>query len=125
MQGDNINKDKILREFLSSGLVISLNGDLWQVEKRATTICPQVDAPLFFATYEEAVNAMNIMFEYYCSKLFEFKITVRYNRGLGVEYKNLPNIQAKSRNEAKKIAEVEAVNALGTADIKEIRVRQI
>lgn len=55
----------------------------------------------------------------------EFIAIVRYNRGLGIEYKNLPVIQATSIEEAKLQAAEDAERIVGGpgVDIREVRVR--
>ncbi len=55
----------------------------------------------------------------------EFYAIVRFNRGLGIEYKNLPVIQATTIEEAKMKATEIAEKIVGGpgVDIREVRVR--
>jgi hypothetical protein len=53
----------------------------------------------------------------------KFSVIVRYDRGLGIEYKNLPDIEARTLEEARLLAQTEAEKLV--QNIKEIRVRPL
>jgi hypothetical protein len=58
------------------------------------------------------------------AKKHEFTVIVRYNRGLGIEYRNLPNIEATTLEEAKaKAAEICNKTFSAKDVIHEIKVR--
>jgi len=74
-------------------------------------------------SFEEAIEvASNFLNK--PDKLF-WSAIVRFNRGLGIEYKNLPDIQANSHEEATQKAEIEAQKMLKEPKliILEIKVR--
>lgn len=55
---------------------------------------------------------------------FKFDVIVRYNRGLGPEFKNLDRVEAKTIQEAQKMAEANAEKVLKKKVI-EVKVRPV
>ncbi len=119
--------ENTLRDLITNGFIIrpSGTGQQWYVEKSAVMCCPNLADSVVCETYEEAISMAQKMLDSMSNKFFEFTAIIRYNRGLGVEYKNLPIIQAKSIDEARILAETEAINLLGEVDIGEIRIRPV
>jgi len=78
-------------------------------------------------TFEEAVEMVYEAIQRAKSQnaVGEFTAIVRYSRGLGIEYKNLPVIQANNIEEAQMKAAEAAEKILGGpgVDIREVRVR--
>ncbi len=109
-----------LIELTGLGFVVCPNGQgKWEVVRF-------FDGKIVFATadtYEEAVGQAHEKLRQ--PKLQEYTATVRYHRGLGVEYKTLPAIQALTLDEARRAASEQAEQLLGASgvEIREVRVR--
>lgn len=81
-------------------------------------------------TFEEAVEIVYKALQEAKARpqpeLVEFTAIVRYNRGLGIEYRNLSSIYAMTMDEARTMAWKEAEKVLGDEEkvtIHEVRVR--
>lgn len=118
----------ILRDLIANGFVIRPQGEQWLVEKLPLPDSSWRLEPVTCTNYEEAVCLASQMLQDKKNEtpLLEWTATVRYNRGLGVEYRNLQPIQASTAEEAKEKALCEAQKLLSgerVLDIREVRVR--
>ena len=125
-------QDNILRDLLANGFVIfpPLGTGKFILKKIAAPSNTTVMGEREFDSFDAAVaEAKAILDARNGPKLFEFTAVVRYNRGLGIEYKTLPNIQAISLDEAQRLAKNVAEQWLAQpkpkskAEIREIKVR--
>jgi hypothetical protein len=115
--------DGLNKELTASGFIVYPHGSRFSMMKVATPVDDRVMEPLNFDTYEEAANKAN---ELYVFREYSFMAIARYNRGLGIEYKNIPEFSAATKEEAEKIAWEKAEALLGPeADVREIRVRLV
>ena len=79
------------------------------LEKKETNINKKKKEKKEFATFDSAYNdALEFI-----KQVDEWKAIIRYNRGLGVEYKSIDIFYASSKEEAKEIALKEAEKLLG------------
>lgn len=112
--------ENLLRELYASGFHIVPEGEEWV----ASTIRTE---PVRSDTYEGAVKLAYAALQEAkgVTTIHEFTAIVRYNRGLGIEYKNLPTIQATNADEARAIAAISAEKIVGgpKVDIREVRVK--
>lgn len=112
--------ENLLRELYAYGFHIVPEGNEWV----ASTIRTE---PIRSDTYEGAVKLAYAALQESkgVTTIQEFTAIVRYNRGLGIEYKNLPTIQAINLDEAKAIATINADKIVGGpgVDIREVRVK--
>ena len=116
-------------ELARDGIVIYKEGDWWFAHKGDP--CANCN----FKTYEEAMaHAVTLLNK--PEPLQKYSVTVRYNRGLGVEYLSLPPIEAKGsyltskQEEADSLAQEVVASyfkkpGLEKAVVNEIRVRPI
>jgi len=112
----------ILRDLLLNGFMIYPNNGKFVVKKEAIPANPAVIKESEYDTYDLAVEAAVNMLQ--TPQMAEWGAIVRYNRGLGIEYKNLPDVRATSKEEATAMAEMLADTVLGgSAVISEVRVR--
>lgn len=72
-----------------------------------------------FETYEDTIKYVKTLFE-----VKKWKAIVRYNRGLGIEYKTLNIIDAENMQSAQLIARKEAENTIVDSNIIEIKVNK-
>jgi hypothetical protein len=68
-------------------------------------------------------NASDKVNESEKTAMLEWVATIRYDRGLGIEYRNLPDIQATNLEAAKEEACKVAAQILGDVDVKEMKLR--
>lgn len=102
-----------MNELLSNGIFVFPVSNQFCVKKE--------EIEQLFSSYEEALDYANSILK--PPVISNYLAIVRYNRGLGIEYKNLPIIQAFSLEEAQRIAANIAEKTLEGADIREIKVR--
>ena len=113
--------DVLSKELTACGFIVYPNGDNFVMTKVATPLDNRVSEPKEYNTYEDAVLASN---EFYVFREYNFTAIVRYNRGLGIEYKNISKFSAFSKEEAEKTAWKKAEIELGIGvDIREVRIR--
>lgn len=105
-----------IKDLVENGFLIYLEQNRFLVEKKPTKLNKKQASKSYFESLEEAIE-----FVKKCIEIKEWKAIVRYNRGLGVEYKTLKLIEAFSLEEAKNIAKLEAENLLSNSII-EIKV---
>jgi hypothetical protein len=105
-----------IKELVENGFLIYLDQNKFLVEKKATELNKKQVNNRYFESIEEAIE-----FVEKCIQTKEWKAIVRYNRGLGIEYKTLTVIEAFSLEEAKNMAKLKAENLLGDSII-EIKV---
>ena len=74
---------------------------------------------------EIAINRLKKYIKEPESKDFIFSVSVFYNIGLGNQIKELPQIKAKSLQEAQLIAEKSADKIIGEEKWKEVKIRPI
>jgi glyoxylase-like metal-dependent hydrolase (beta-lactamase superfamily II) len=85
----------MLHDLMLNGFVIYPKEDKFFLEKIAVPTFPAIITAQAFDTYEQALNyAADVLQEHKEKTLREYSTIVRYNRGLGIEYKNLPVIYA-------------------------------
>jgi len=107
-----------IKELVENGFLIYIEQNRFLVEKIPTNLNKKSINKTYFGSLDESID-----FVKKCMKNKEWKAIVRYNRGLGIEYKTLKLIEAESLEEAKKTASEEAENLLGDYII-EIRVAE-
>lgn len=112
----------MIQELMLNGFVVYAKEDKFFLEKIAVPIFNVTITPQIFDNYDQAIAAAYSLLEQQ-AKIREFTATVRYNRGLGIEYKELPIIYAENIIEANKKAQILAEQFLLNANIIEIRVR--
>jgi hypothetical protein len=112
----------ILRDLLLNGFMIYPNNGKFVVKKEAVPTNPITFKESEYDSYDLAVEAAANMLQ--TPQMAEWETIVRYNRGLGIEYRNLPDVRATSKDEAKSMAEGMAEKILGgSAVVSEVRVR--
>ena len=112
----------ILRDLLLNGFMIYPNNGKYIVKKEAVPTNPTILKESEYASYDLAVEAAAAMLN--TPIVVRWTAIVRYNRGLGIEYKNLPDVRATDKEGAIAMAEVLAVEILGgSAVISEVRVQ--
>lgn len=117
-KGDSMND--ILRELLLNGFMIYPNDGKFIVKKEPVPSNPTAIKETCHDSYELAIEAAESMLN--VPQLVDWLVIARYNRGLGIEYKNLPNVQAANKQQAKALAESLAEEILGNVVISEIKV---
>lgn len=93
----------IMRDLLTNGFIIYSNNGDFIVKKEPVPNNTLVIKEQKFNNYEAAIAAAVELLK--TPPLIEWEIIVRYNQGLGVEYKNLPTIFSKNQHQAKLMAE--------------------
>jgi hypothetical protein len=115
--------DDVLKDLLLNGFLIYPNGGKFTVRKESiptnNLLIPESNYDTYELALEAAINLLKT------PKMLEWTIVVRYNRGLGIEYKNLPNVLSSTYEEAQILAEKSANKLLNDPNItiSEIRVR--
>lgn len=110
-----------MRDLLTNGFMIYPNQGKFIVKKESVPHNTLVITEQEFSSYELAVEAAVEMLK--TPQLIEWEVIVRYNRGLGIEYKNLPTVVAADKNKAKIIAESNAADFFDpTVKIGEVKV---
>jgi hypothetical protein len=112
-----------LRDLLSNGFMIYPSKGMFVLKKEPVPETPYRIEERQFPTYAAAVEeAENILKS---PKLNEWTVLVRYNRGLGIEYKHLSTVFACKKEEAEALATlvVEKFAEEHRAMVAETRVR--
>lgn len=104
----------IQKEMAKSGIILYFENDKFILEKRLDP-----NKKKEFESYEEAIKFANNFFE---NK--KWTAIIRYNRGLGIEYKNINKISAATAEEAREIATKEAEKILCDSNIIEIKINK-
>jgi len=107
-------------ELTKNGFIIYPKDTSFAVQKVSTPNNPEKLDEKIFSSYQEAVDFAKCFLK---RELYTFTAIVRYNRKLGVEYKNLPLIEAKDIEAAKQKATLLSHELVGEQHIIEIRVR--
>lgn len=109
-----------LSELILNGFIIFSENSKFIVKKSAVPNNPAVFKEIIFDSYSDAIKAASEMLR--TPQTFRWNSIVRYNRGLGIEYRNIPEVWAFTIEEAKISAERKATKILGEeAIILEIR----
>jgi len=117
--------ENTLRELMNNGYLIWKDKGEYYLQKISTSANPKDFIPTAspphtnkkkFHTFEMALEEANRLMH-----LVRYSAVVCYNRGLGQEVKNLPNIEASSVEEAHKQAEKLAAETL--SNWIEIRIK--
>lgn len=95
-----------MRDLLTNGFMIYPNNGKFVVKKESVPNNTLVIKEQEFSSYDLAVEAAIEMLN--MPQLVEWNVIVRYNRGLGIEYKNLPTVTATDKDKAKMMAEIKA-----------------
>jgi len=113
----------ILRDLLLNGFMIYPNNGKFIVKKEAVPSNLIVLSETEYDSYELAVEAAGAMLN--TPQVVDWVVIARYNRGLGIEYKNLPDVRAANKEQAKALAEYMAGEILGGSAvvISEVKVR--
>lgn len=110
-----------MRDLLTNGFMIFPSQGKFLVKKESVPGNTLIIKEQEFDSYELAVEAAVEMLKK--PQLIEWNVIVRYNRGLGIEYKNLPAVVASDKNKAKILAELNAAEVFDPAvNIGEIKV---
>lgn len=107
-----------LEEIVNNGIVFYMgeNGKYF-VEKKSSI---NNNLKINLVEFEDFKTARNYI-DSILNKTNEWQAIVRFNRGLGIEYKNIQNIIAESKEQAKEMARLQAEKTIGDSII-EIRV---
>ena len=102
------------KEAASLGILISSNRKgTFTFEKRETFLDKRVKTQEEYNSFDEALKASEQFLN-----MQEWQAIIRYNKGLGIEYKTLPFILADTRVDAKIKANEEAEKLLGDSIIE-------
>jgi type III secretory pathway component EscU len=112
--------DLRMDELTKNGFIIYPKDTSFAVQKVSTPNNPKKIEEKVFSTHQEAVDFAKSFLK---RDLYTFTAIVRYNRKLGVEYKNLPLIEAKDIETARAKANLLAQDIIGEQYIIEVRVR--
>lgn len=107
-------------ELTKNGFIIYPKDTSFAVQKVSTPNNPERLDEKVFSSYQEAVDFAKSFVK---RELYTFTAIVRFNRKLGIEYKNLPLIEAKDIESAKQKANLLAQELVGEQYIIEVRVR--
>lgn len=111
-----------MEELIANGFLIYLNNGKFVVKKDAVTGNPLIYDESYHEDFASALKFANDLLN--LPKNLKWNAIIRYNRGLGVEYRNISEILASDYKSACENAEKEAVNLLGKeAKILEIKVK--
>ncbi len=106
----------------AAGFVIYPQGNRFTMMKVATPVDNRTLEPTHFDTYAQAEDRV---WELFLTKELRFTAIARYNRGLGIEYRNIAEFSANDPEEAQQAAEDKAYELLGEdVDIREVRIRE-
>lgn len=112
----------LFKEIITCGFVIYNQEDKFILKKNSSKISNLVLEEKEYSTFEEAIQVAKDLLFGLTPK--EWIIIVRYNRGLGIEYKNIPTILATTREEADSLAKKQIKNFFdSTVKILEIKVK--
>lgn len=109
-----------IKELTLNGFVIYPSDNKFVLQKISTPNNSLILEPKEFESYEKALEFTKTLNK---KEFSNFSAIARYNRGLGVEYKNLPLIEAKNIDEAREKAQALASQIINESHIIEIRVR--
>lgn len=112
-----------LRELILNGCLIYPKGNKFAFRKESVPNNNSIIEENVYDNYDLAIQAaMDFLQEL---EIIEWTVILRYNRGLGIEYKNFPNFKAKTREEAEVLAQNMVSKILVNSKIKvqEIRLR--
>ena len=113
----------MLRDLILNGFMIFPSNGKFIVKKQAVPDSNFSIAEQECASYAEAVEYAAAVFNK--PRISVWQVTVRYNRGLGIEYKNLQDVCAVNHEEAMDIAKTQAELMLkgNKTVISEIKLR--
>lgn len=109
-----------MEELIKKGFVIYPKGTEFALQKVSTPFSPEKLEEKTFSSHQDAVDFAESFGQ---NKLRTFSGIVRYNRKLGIEYKNLPIIEANNMEEAHEKALLLAQKIVGEQYIIEVKVR--
>ena len=113
----------ILHDLLSNGFMIYPSNGKFILKKEICSSSPYQISEIEFGSYKEAMLEAERIFK--TPQMIEWTVLVRYNRGLGIEYKNLETVFAVSFQAAEvasqKLIEVFAKD--NDAKVAEVRIR--
>lgn len=110
-----------MRELLTRGFMIIPNQGKFLVKKESVSGDTLIIKEQEFDNYDLALEAAVEMLEK--PRVVEWEVIVRYNRGLGIEYKNLQSVRASDKDKAKIMAEINANEVFGPeVQIREVKV---
>lgn len=112
--------DNTLKELTLNGFVIYPSDNKFILQKISMPNNAIVLPAKEFESYEQAVEFVKTLIK---KEFSNFSAIARYNRGLGIEFKNLPLIEARNIDEAREKAQVLGSQIVGESHIIEIRVR--
>ena len=95
-----------LRDLLLNGFMIYPSNGKFIVKKECVPSSQFQIEPQECNTYGEAIEAALQILR--TPKLLSWTVIARYNRGLGIEYKNLDDVFAPTKEEAQNLAENQA-----------------
>lgn len=113
----------LIRDLMINGFVVYPKDDKFILEKISVPSFMKFITPQPFDTFEQALEFASEILQKHLSGVKQFNVIVRYDRGLGIEFKNLPNIDAKTIEEAQIVAQKHAEETLKGYIIHEIRIR--
>ena len=113
----------ILRDLLLNGFIIYPNNGKFFVRKEAVPANLNVFKATEYDSYELAIEAANAMLN--TPQMVDWLVIVRYDRGLGIEYKNMPDVQATNKEQAQAVAKYMSEQLLVEPSImiSEVKVR--
>jgi hypothetical protein len=113
----------VLRDLLLNGYMIYPIDGKFAVKKESVPANQNTISERLYENYEIALKAAEDMLN--APKKLKWAVIVRYNRGLGIEYKNLSDVCATTKEGAKTIATNLAQKTMlnDRIDILEVRVR--
>ena len=111
----------ILHELLSNGFMIYPSNGKFILKKEICSSSPYQISEREFNTYKEAMQEAELIFK--TPQTIEWTVLIRYNRGLGIEYKNLETVFAVSYEAAKDASQaiIEEFSADNKAKVAEVR----
>jgi hypothetical protein len=111
-----------LRDLMMNGFIIFPNNGKFILKKESVPNNEIVINEKEFDSYELAVeSAIEILKS---PQVLNWEAVVRFNQGLGIEYKNLSTIVAETYEDAQNLAEISAFQTFDkSVNIIEIRVR--
>ena len=103
-------------------MIYPINGR-FVLKKEICSSSPYQISEIQFKTYKEAVQEAERIFK--TPQMIEWTVLIRYNRGLGVEYKNLETVFAISYQDAECASQivVENFSKDNKAKVAEVRIR--
>lgn len=108
----------ILRDLLLNGFSIYQKNGKFMLKKESVPSNLTIIKETEFENYEFALEAAESFLRN--PQQFNWSVIVRYNRGLGIEYKNVSDIQAANKEQAEAVAKQMLTNS--KLEILEIKV---